>query len=222
MSLVVLKIGGAVAEECGTLVLGLAQRHDVCVVHGAGPQISAELERSGLEVRFVEGRRVTSADALAVVRSSLAAVNDGICAAIGPRAMPLFGDEIGLDAVQVPELGLVGSPLPSSPPAIEEALAAGLIPGRRAARELGPLNVNADEAAAALAVGLGAERLLFITDVPGLLLGGAVAASIRVGEAERLLDAGALAGGIVPKLRAAVGATRQGVDATIGATAVLA
>ncbi len=202
-------------------MLGLAQRHDVCVVHGAGPQISAELERSGLEVRFVEGRRVTSADALAVVRDSLAAVNEGICAAIGPRAMPLFGDEIGLDAVQVPELGLVGSPLPSSPPAIEEALAAGLIPVV-APLGVGPLNVNADEAAAALAVGLGAERLLFITDVPGLLLGGAVAASIRVGEAERLLDAGALAGGIVPKLRAAVGATRQGVDATIGATAVLA
>ena len=202
-------------------MLGLALKHEVCVVHGAGPQISAELERSGLEVRFVEGRRVTSADALAVVRSSLAAVNDGICAAIGPRAMPLFGDEIGLDAVQVPELGLVGSPLPSSPPAIEEALAAGLIPVV-APLAVGPLNVNADEAAAALAVGLGAERLLFVTDVPGLLLGGAVATSIRVGEAERLLDAGELAGGIVPKLRAAVGATRQGVDATIGATAVLA
>jgi acetylglutamate kinase len=221
MSLLVLKIGGAVADECGTLVLGLALKHDVCVVHGAGPQISAELERAGLEVRFVEGRRVTSADALAVVRRSLAAVNGGLCAAIGPRAMPFFGDEIGLDAVQVPELGLVGSPLPSSPPAIEEALEAGLIPVV-APLGVGPLNVNADEAAAALAVGLGAERLLFLTDVPGLLLGGAVATSIRVAEAERLLDAGAFAGGIVPKLRAAVDAARQGVDATIGATAVLA
>jgi len=222
MSRLVVKVGGAVAESAAGTVLELAAgRDEVCVVHGAGPQISAELERSGLEVRFVEGRRVTSADALAVVRHSLAAVNDGICAAIGPRAMPLFGDEIGLDAVQVPELGLVGSPVPSSPPAIEEALAAGLIPVV-APLGVGPLNVNADEAAAALAVGLGAERLLFITDVPGLLLGGAVAASIRVGEAERLLDAGALAGGIVPKLRAAVGATRQGVDSTIGATAVLA
>jgi acetylglutamate kinase len=221
MSLLVLKIGGAVADECGTLVLGLAHKHDVCVVHGAGPQISAELECAGLEVRFVEGRRVTSAEALVVVRSSLAAVNEGICGVIGPRAMPLFGDEIGLDAVQVPELGLVGSPLPSSPPAIVEALDAGLIPVV-APLGVGPLNVNADEAAAALAVGLGAERLLFITDVPGLLLGGAVAASIQVGEAERLLDAGELAGGIVPKLRAAVGAARQGVDATIGATAVLA
>jgi acetylglutamate kinase len=221
MSLVVLKIGGAVAEECGTLVLGLAQRHDVCVVHGAGPQISAELERAGLEVRFVEGRRVTSAEALTVVRGSLAAVNEGVCAVIGPRALPLFGDEIGLDAVQVPELGLVGSPLPSRPPAIEEALDAGLIPVV-APLGVGPLNVNADEAAAALAIGLGAEKLLFVSDVPGLLLDGSVAAAIGADEAERLLDAGELGGGIVPKLRAAVGAARQGVDATIGATAVVA
>ena len=221
MSLVVLKVGGAVAEECGTLVLGLAQKHDVCVVHGAGPQISAELERSGLEVRFVEGRRVTSAAALAVVRRSFAAVNEEICSAIGHRAVSLFGDEIGLEALQLPELGLVGSPLSSRPPAIEVALAAGLVPVV-APLAVGPLNVNADEAAAALAVGLGAERLLFVTDVPGLLLGGAVAATIRVAEAERMLDAGELAGGIVPKLRAAVGAAREGVDATIGATAVLA
>ena len=221
MSLVVLKVGGALAEECGTLVLGLAQKHDVCVVHGAGPQISAELERSGFEVRFVEGRRVTSAAALAVVRRSFAAVNEEICSVIGHRAVSLFGDEIGLEALQLPELGLVGSPLPSRPPAIEEALAAGQVPVV-VPLAVGPLNVNADEAAAALAVGLGAERLLFVTDVPGLLLGGAVAATIKVAEAERMLDAGELAGGIVPKLRAAVGAAREGVDATIGATAVLA
>ena len=90
MSLVVLKVGGAVAEECGTLVLGLALKHNVCVVHGAGPQISAELERSGLEVRFVDGRRVTSSAALAVVRRSFAAVNEEICSAIGHRAVSLF------------------------------------------------------------------------------------------------------------------------------------
>jgi acetylglutamate kinase len=156
-----------------------------------------------------------------VVRRSFAAVNEEICSAIGHRAVSLFGDEIGLEALQLPELGLVGSPLPSRPPAIEEALAAGLIPVV-APLAVGPLNVNADEAAAALAVGLGAERLLFVTDVPGLLLGGAVAATIKVAEAERMLDAGELAGGIVPKLRAAVGAAREGVDATIGATAVLA
>ncbi len=63
---------------------------------------------------------MTSAAALAVVRRSFAAVNEEICSAIGRRAVSLFGDEIGLEALQLPELGLVGSPLPSRPPAIEE------------------------------------------------------------------------------------------------------
>ena len=74
MSRIVLKVGGAVAGEAATLALALAQQHEVCVVHGAGPQISAELERAGLEVRFVDGRRVTSKAALAVVRASSPAV----------------------------------------------------------------------------------------------------------------------------------------------------
>jgi acetylglutamate kinase len=221
VSRIVIKLGGAVAGESATLVLALAQQHDVCVVHGAGPQISAELEQAGLEVRFVDGRRVTSAEALPVVRGSFADVNAKLCAAIGPTAVPLFGDEIGLEAVQVPELGHVGSPLPAAPLAIEEALDAGFVPVV-APLAVGPLNVNADEAAAALAVGLGANKLLFVTDVPGLLLGGAVASTIRVAEAERLLAAGVLGGGIVPKLEAAVVAAREGVDATIGATAVVA
>jgi acetylglutamate kinase len=224
VSRIVLKVGGAVAGEAlclGNTWRALAERHEVCVVHGAGPQISAELEREGLEVRFVEGRRVTSPAALAVVRRSLAAVNASVCEAIGSKAVPLFGDEIGLAAERVPGLGEVGSALPSRPPALEDVLASGRI-AVVAPLGVGPLNVNADEAAAALAIGLEADRLLFVTDVPGLLLGGAVAASIAAGEAERLLDAGALGGGIVPKLRAAVGAARHGVDAKIGATAVTA
>jgi acetylglutamate kinase len=221
VSRIVLKVGGAVADEAATLALALAERHQVCVVHGAGPQISAELEREGLEVRFHQGRRITSADALVVVRRSLTAVNSDVCAAIGPRAVPLLGDEIGVRAVRVPELGHVGAPLPSRPPAVEHALAAGLLPVI-APLAVGPLNVNADEAAAALAVGLGADKLLFVTDVPGLLLGGAVASQIGVDEAERMLAAGELGGGIVPKLHAAVVAARGGVDATIGATAVVA
>ena len=77
-------------------------------------------------------------------------------------------------------------------------------------------------AAAALAVGLGAERILFVSDVPGVYLDGAVAHTLAVGEADRLLDAGELAGGIVPKVRAAVVAARLGVRAEIGATAVVA
>jgi len=221
MSLVVVKLGGAVAADAGALVRDLAGRHAVCVVHGAGPQITAELERAGIESRFVGGRRVTGLEALGIVRASLAAVNDAVCAAIGPTAVPLFGDEIGLPATRVPELGHVGDPQPSQPPSVLLALASGLVPVI-APLAVGPLNVNADEAAAALAVGLRAERLLFVTDVPGLLLGGAVASTIAADEAEELLEAGALAGGIVPKLRAAIGATRGGVASEIGATAVVA
>src|SRR5436309_11685689 len=112
MSLVVLKCGGAVACESADTILQLADAgHDVCVVHGAGPQITEEMERFGIPVEFVGGRRVTSRAGLAVVRSSLAAVNRTLCMAIGARAVPLFGDEVGLHAVQVAALGLVGDPL---------------------------------------------------------------------------------------------------------------
>jgi acetylglutamate kinase len=218
MSRIVLKIGGGVAANAADLVATLATENEVCVVHGAGPQITEEMRRRGIEVRFVGGRRVTTAVGLEVVRESLAAVNAALCSAIGPRAVSL--SEV-LDADRVPALGYVGTPVPSAPPAIESALAAGRVPVV-APLAAGPLNVNADAAAAALAIGLGADRLLFLTDVPGLLLGGAVAATIGSGEASRLLDAGAFEGGIVPKLRAAVEAARGGVRAEIGATAVLA
>jgi acetylglutamate kinase len=132
----------------------------------------------------------------------------------------LLGDEIGLEAKPVPALGLVGEPVPCSPPAVVAALEAGQIPVVAPLAQ-GPLNVNADEAAAALAIGLGAERLLFVTDVPGLLLGGVVVPSIEAVEADRLLSGGDLEGGIVPKLRAAVTAARVGVRTEIGETAVV-
>ena len=78
---------------------GLADEgNQVCVVHGAGPQISAEMERLGLAVRFIHGRRVTEAAALAVVRESLAGVNARLCEALGPDAVGFMGDEIGIEA----------------------------------------------------------------------------------------------------------------------------
>jgi acetylglutamate kinase len=221
MSVLVVKCGGAVAESAAPAILELvAAGHSVCVVHGAGPQISAEMKRLGITVEFVAGRRVTTAAALEVVRSSLAAVNRALCGALGSAATGLFGDEIGLRAERLPELGLVGEPVPSRPAAVDDALATGRIPVV-APLAVGPLNVNADEAAAALAVGLGAERLLFVTDVPGLLLEGAVVPAIEADEAERLLASGELSGGILPKLHAAVTAARLGVPAAIGETAVL-
>jgi acetylglutamate kinase len=147
----------------------------------------------------------------------MAEVNAGLCAALGPQALPL--PEGVLDAVRVPGLGLVGDPVPSAPPVILEALAAGRIPVV-APLARGPLNVNGDEAAVALALGLGADRLVFLTDVPGVYLGGIVMSALPADEAERL--AGIWEGGIVPKLLAAARAARLGVSAEIGATAVVA
>jgi acetylglutamate kinase len=219
---VVLKVGGASTAGVGEAVAELRDAGAaVCVVHGAGPQISEEMARRGLEVRFVGGRRHTSREALAVVRESLAAVNADVCAAVGPVALPLAGEEIGLLADPVPELGFVGTALPSAPAAVTDALAAGWVPVVTPLAR-GPLNVNADEAAAALALGLGAQRLLFLTDVPGVFHGGRLLPSIRAGRAEQLVGEGAFDGGIVPKLLAAAGAAKHGLAAEIGATAVVA
>jgi acetylglutamate kinase len=218
---VVIKLGGAVSSGAAGAVLSVAKEHPVCVVHGAGPQISAEMTRRGHEVRFVNGRRVTTKEGLEAVRHALAQVNAELCIALAPRAVGLMGDEIGLPARRVPELGLVGEPLPSAPLPVLEALERRRIPVVAPLAE-GPLNVNADEAAAMLAIGLGAERIAFVTDVPGLLVGGETVERVHVAEAEQLLGSGELQGGIIPKLRAAVHAARGGVAAEIGKTAVVA
>ncbi|HLX32127.1 MAG TPA: hypothetical protein VKR79_05085 [Gaiellaceae bacterium] len=214
MSLVVLKVGGA---SVGRIEL---PAEPCVVVHGAGPQISEEMALRGLEPVFVGGRRVTTPEVLEIVRESFAAVNAQVCAAIGPRALPLYGEEIGLLAEPQPELGLVGTAVPSAPPAIFEALAAGLVPVVTPLA-VGPLNVNADEAAAALAVGLGAGRLLFLSDVPGVFHDGELLDSIEVERAEALVGDGSFEGGIVPKLLAAARAARGGLVAEIGCTAVV-
>jgi acetylglutamate kinase len=218
---VVVKLGGRVAAPAAGHVLELRRAGDqVVVVHGAGPQISAELERLGLPVRFVEGRRHTDPATLAVVRASLVAVGAELSAALGPAALHLVGDEIGLQARHLPELGLVGEPLPCRPAVVEHALAAGRVPVVTPIA-VGPLNVNADEAAAALAAGLEADRILFVSDVPGVYLEGAVARRLRADQADALLDSGVFEGGIVPKLLAAVRAARFGIQAEIGETAVV-
>lgn len=222
MARVVLKLGGRVAEQAAFEARALrAAGYDVVVVHGAGPQITAEMERRGIEPSFVGGRRVTTPEVLEVVRESLLAVNEAVCAAIGPDAVGLAGDTIGLPAEQVFELGLVGDPVPSAPAEVVDALAQGRIPVIAPLAE-GPLNVNADEAAAALAVGLGAEWIRFVSDVPGVLVDDEVVPEIGVDVAGRMLADGSFQGGIVPKLEAAVRAVRGGVHASIGTTEVTA
>ena len=194
-----------------------AELEDAVVVHGGGRQITEAMAAAGLEVSWVGGRRATDDAAIAVVREALLQVNRELCSAIGPRAIGFAGDEIGLKATPVPELGHVGTPLPSRPQAVLDALAAGKIPVVAPLAE-GPLNVNADDMAAALAVGLGAERILFLTDVPGVLRDEQVLAEVAAHEVET----GEFEGGILPKLQAAVVAAREGVRAEIGETTVVA
>jgi len=215
---VVLKLGGRVAAS--SVRTALAEVGDrTVVVHGAGPQITEELVRRGIAASFVRGRRVTTPEVLDVVRDALQAVNAEVCAAIGPAAVGLSGDAIGLRATRVDALGLVGDPEPVAPEAVLAALEAGRVPVVAPLAE-GPLNVNADEAAAALAVGLGADRIVFVSDVPGVLVAGAVARVLPADEAEAGLAEGRFEGGIVPKLMAAIHAARGGVHASIGSTEV--
>lgn len=215
---VVVKLGGRVAADAVRTALERVGQSAV-VVHGAGPQITEEMARRGIEPTFVRGRRVTTPEVLEVVAASLDAVNAEVCAALGPRAIGLRGDAIGLRANRVAELGLVGEPEPCAPPAVLHALSRGRVPVVSPLAE-GPLNVNADEAAAALAVGLAAESIVFVSDVPGVIVEGALARVLPADEAEAGLDAGEFEGGIVPKLVAAVRAARSGVRASIGATEV--
>jgi acetylglutamate kinase len=218
----VLKLGGRVAGD--SVGLALDRQHagdEVVVVHGAGPQITAELQARGIPVLFVGGRRFTDSKTLAVVRRSLVAVGTELTAALGPAALHLVGDDIGLEAVRLPELGFVGEPLPCAPALIEESLADRKIPVVTPIAA-GPLNVNADEAATALAAGLGADLVLFVSDVPGVYVEGEVARRLHADDADELLQSGAFDGGIVPKLLAAVRAARLGITAEIGETAVVA
>jgi len=222
MTRVVLKLGGRVATAGARLAVELHDAgNEMVVVHGAGPQITAALRERRIPVRFSAGRRVTDPAALAIVRESLVAVGAEVSAALGPAALQLVGDEIGLYARHLPELGLVGEPLTCRPVAVVDALAAGRIPVVTPIA-VGPLNVNADEAAAALAAGLAADRIVFVSDVPGVYFEGSVVRRLHVDHADELLDAGAFEGGIVPKLLAAVRAARLGITAEIGETTVAA
>ena len=116
MTRLVVKVGGAVASESVDRILGLREEgHEVVVVHGAGPQITLEMQRRSIPVEFIGGRRRTTLAGLEVVRASMAEVNAELCAALGDLAVPVFGDRDGLLAVPVPPLGQVGDPLPCRP-----------------------------------------------------------------------------------------------------------
>jgi acetylglutamate kinase len=228
MSRLLIKVGGRVAAGSAYAIRTLSQQNEVCVVHGAGPQISADMERAGIPVEFVDGRRVTSKAGLDVVRRSFEAVNAALCAAIGERAVPLFGPAIGMKAVRWgPQLGFAGEPLAEQLDGIDQALAEGKIPVvlPLAMDADGPpqvLNVNADDASTAIARGMQADEIHFLTDVEGFMIDGNVVDSLDVPTAEELMRSGTLDPTILPKLQAATDAARAGITAFIGRTHVKA
>ena len=233
---VVIKYGGhAMADE----ELRLAFAQDLVflryaglrpvVVHGGGPQITAQLDRLGVESAFTAGLRVTTPEAMEVVRMVLSGtVNKDIVGLInrhGPFAVGLSGEDAGtftaarktavVDGEPV-DIGLVGEIVATDPGAIEALLADGRIPvvsSVAAGRDGEVYNVNADTAAAALAVALDAAKLVVLTDVAGLYRdwpsSADVISELTAAELERLLPG--LSAGMIPKMEACLTAVRGGV-----------
>jgi acetylglutamate kinase len=194
------------------------------VVHGGGPQISDLMARLGKTPEFRDGLRVTDAETIDIARMVLVGkVNRDIVAAInvhGPLAVGLSGEDAGLilAGARNPELGFVGDVAAVNPAILVRLLAEDLIP---VVSTIGSdptgqaYNINADTVAGALAEALGAEKAVFLTDVAGLLADVDDPASLvshaSAAELTALIGSGRLAGGMIPKLAAAVHAVEHGV-----------
>jgi acetylglutamate kinase len=199
------------------------------VVHGGGPQITEQLDRLGVPSTFTAGLRVTTPEAMEIVRMVLSGkVNKDIVGLInrhGPLAVGLSGEDAGtFTAVrkaaivdgQPVDIGMVGEIAATDPGAISALLADGRIPvvsSVAAGRDGRAYNVNADTAAAALAVALGAAKLVVLTDVAGLYRdwpsSAEVISQLTSRELEALLPG--LAAGMIPKMEACLTAVRGGV-----------
>ncbi|MFC7614220.1 acetylglutamate kinase [Actinokineospora soli] len=199
------------------------------VVHGGGPQISAMLDRLGIPTERAAGLRITTPEAMDVVRMVLTGQVGrevvGLINQHGPHAVGISGEDAHLftaekrtavvDGVEV-DLGQVGDVVAVNPAAVLDIVDAGRIPVvSTVAPDVDgvPHNVNADTAAAALAVALGAEKLVVLTDVEGLYADwpdrSSLVHEIRAGELEKLLPN--LASGMVPKMEACLRAVQGGV-----------
>jgi acetylglutamate kinase len=199
------------------------------VVHGGGPQISSMLRRLGIASEFRGGLRVTTPEAMDVVRMVLMGqVNRelvGLLNAHGPLAVGLSGEDAGLltaerkgielDGEEI-DLGLVGEVTEVRPEAVLDLINAGRIPvvATVAPDEDGQVhNVNADTAAGALAAALGAERLVVLTDVAGLYADWPNSTEVirQLSAADLAAMLPSLAAGMIPKMEACLAAVRAGV-----------
>jgi acetylglutamate kinase len=196
----------------------------LCLVHGGGDEVSALQRRLGLAPRFVGGRRVTSDEDLAVVRMVLSGTtNKRLVAQLigaGVNAVGVSGEDGNLlraTPLDVATLGRVGGAVEVDPRLVQVLCGAGFVPvvsplAREADAEGSALNVNGDDAAAALAVALGAGELLLVVDVDGVLASGEVIAELDNARAHVLIASGEASGGMAAKLQAAERAV-QGVPA---------
>jgi acetylglutamate kinase len=199
------------------------------VVHGGGPQISAKLAELGIETEFRSGLRVTTAEVMQVVRDVLRnQISTNLAELVesaGAKAIVLSGEDSNLfraertttdQAGNALDVGLVGEVTQVNPRVVLEALAAGVVPiiSTVAPDQDGQLlNVNADLAAASLAVALGAEKLLLLTDVAGLYSDwpnkDSLISEIRVAELSKLMLT--LESGMIPKMQSCLNALAGGV-----------
>lgn len=228
LSVRVVKLGGNELDCPGWLAAcarSLARLDPVIVVHGGGRAVSALSQRLGLAVAKRDGVRVTTPDVAAVVELVLAGpVNRAVVVALraaGLDAVGLSGVDGGLFTARVraPELGLVGAITDVRASLLESIVLAGLTPviaptaPTAPAGDGPPLNVNADDAAAAVAGALHASELLLVSDVPGVRVDGVVQPAIEAADIEPLIELGAAGDGMVAKLRAARAALCAGARA---------
>jgi acetylglutamate kinase len=194
------------------------------VVHGGGPQISDLMERLGKVPEFRDGQRVTDAETVDIARMVLVGkVNREIVSAInvhGPLAVGVSGEDAGLIVADArdPDLGFVGDVRDVHPAILERLLAEDLIPVVStigADRSGQAYNINADAVAGAIAEALSAEKVIYLTDIEGLLADVAdpmsLISRIDAPALQALVDDGTLSGGMIPKIHACLHAVGNGV-----------
>ncbi len=226
----VVKIGGAlldqaeVVEQCAVCIAGLvAQGNKVAVVHGGGGELTRLLKRVGKESQFVSGLRVTDAETRDFALMVLAGgVNKRLVAALGMVGQPAFGlcggDGLTFRAQKKAgvDLGFVGEITSVNAAALEAIWAARAVPVI-ASIALGAdgeyYNVNADQMASACAAALGADRLVFLTDVSGVWdANKKIIPQLNGDGISRLRNGGVISGGMLPKLDAGQKALAGGVN----------
>lgn len=227
MTVRVYKVGGPALED-PSLIGPLAsevKRQDgrVLLVHGGGRHVERMLNALGIPSRFVDGRRETSAEAMEIVEMVLSGgTNKALAAGLtsaGVRAVGLSGRDGGLIRARLaPELGRVGTPERVDASVLDALWDAGVVPVVSPVSS-GPsgeaVNVNADEAALALAVALRARSLVYLSDVDGVRAEAETLEALTAADATRLMDAGVITGGMAMKVRVALEAAAAGIPEVV-------